>query len=90
MTVTHPLAANLRKNHRVHLVELAGFACTPAISNPQGKVIASAVDALADYIQSQNIQAPVIIGHSLGGEIALMLGARHPDLAGRLMCRSIR
>ncbi len=79
------LAATLRKNHRVHLVELAGFAGTPAISSPQGKVIASAVDALADYIQSQNIQAPAIIGHSLGGEMALMLGARHPDQVGRLM-----
>ncbi|WP_318363011.1 alpha/beta hydrolase [Enterobacter sp.] len=72
------LAATLRKNHRVHLVELAGFAGTPAISSPQGKVIASAVDALADYIQSQNIQAPAI-------EMALMLGARHPDQVGRLM-----
>lgn len=79
------LVATLRKNHRVHLVELAGFAGTPAISSPQGKVIVSAVDAIADYIQSQNIQAPAIIGHSLGGEMALMLGARHPDQVGRLM-----
>lgn len=79
------LAATLRKNHRVHLVELAGFASTPAISNPEGKVIASAVDAIADYIQTQHLEAPAIIGHSLGGEIALMLGARHPDQVGRLM-----
>lgn len=79
------LASTLRKNHRIHLVELAGFASTPAISNSDGKVIAPAVDAIADYIQTQHIKAPVIIGHSLGGEIALMLGARHPDQAGRLM-----
>jgi pimeloyl-ACP methyl ester carboxylesterase len=79
------LASTLRKNHRIHLIELAGFASTPAISNSDGKVIAPAVDAIADYIQTQHIKAPVIIGHSLGGEIALMLGARHPDQAGRLM-----
>ncbi|ORM50636.1 alpha/beta hydrolase [Pantoea conspicua] len=79
------LASTLRKNHRIHLVELAGFASTPAVSNPDGKVIAPAVDAIADYIQTQRIKAPVIIGHSLGGEIALMLGARHPDQVGRLM-----
>lgn len=79
------LASALRMNHRIHLVELAGFASTPAIPNRQGEVIAPAVDAIADYIQSQHIKAPVIIGHSLGGEIALMLGARHPDLVGRLM-----
>lgn len=31
------LAAELRKKHRIHLVELAGFADTPAISNPEGE-----------------------------------------------------
>ncbi|MBA0038920.1 alpha/beta hydrolase [Pantoea sp. BIGb0393] len=79
------LASGLRKSHRIHLIELAGFASTPAIANPDGKVIAPAVDAIADYIQSQHIKAPVIIGHSLGGEMAIMLAARHPDLVGRLM-----
>lgn len=79
------LAATLRKSHRVHLVELAGFASTPALSNPDGKVIAPAVDAIADYIQTQHIEAPAIIGHSLGGEIALMMGARHPDQVSRMM-----
>jgi len=61
------LAADLRKNHRIHLVELAGFASTPAISNPDGKVIAPAVDAIAEYIRTRHLKAPVIIGHSLGG-----------------------
>lgn len=79
------VAAGLRSNHRVHLVELAGFATTPAISRPEGKVIAPAVEAIAEYIQAQHINAPAIVGHSLGGEIALMLGARYPDLVGRLM-----
>lgn len=79
------LVSNLQINHRIHLVELAGFASTPAIANPEGKVIAPAVDAIAEYIHTQHIKAPVIIGHSLGGEIALMLGARHPDQVGRLM-----
>ena len=79
------LASSLRMSYRIHLVELAGFASTPAISNPEGEVIAPAVDAIAEYIHTQHIKAPVIIGHSLGGAIALMLGARHPDHVGRLM-----
>lgn len=79
------LVSKLRINHRVHLVELAGFASTPAISNPEGKVIAPAVDAIAEYIRAQQIKAPVIIGHSLGGEIGLMLGARYPEQVSRLM-----
>lgn len=79
------LASGLRRNHRIHLVELAGFASTPAISNPEGKVLAPAVDAIAEYIRAEHIKSPVIVGHSLGGELALMLGSRHPDLVGRLM-----
>ena len=79
------LASGLRSSHRIHLVELAGFASTPATSNPEGKVLAPAVDAIAEYIRTQHINAPAIVGHSLGGEIALMLGARHPELVGRLM-----
>jgi len=79
------LAADLRMNHRVHLVELAGFASTPAILKSEGKVIAPAVDALAEYIRTQKIEAPVVIGHSLGGAMGLMLGARYPEHVSRLM-----
>ncbi len=79
------LGSTLEKNHRLHLVELAGFASTPAIADPDGKVVAPAADAIADYIRTQHINAPTIVGHSLGGEIALMLGARHPDLVSRVM-----
>ncbi|MFZ3619137.1 alpha/beta fold hydrolase [Leclercia barmai] len=79
------LASGLQSGHRVHILELAGFASTPAISSRDGKVIAPVVDAIAEYIRTQHINAPAIVGHSLGGEIALMLGARYPDRVGRLM-----
>lgn len=79
------LASRLRQSHRLHLVQVAGFAGSPAVTNPDGRVVASTVEAISEYIRSQRIEAPVIIGHSLGGEVALMLGARHPDQVGRLM-----
>lgn len=79
------LVPKLRQSYRLHLVELAGFAGSPAVPETKGKVIAPAVEEIADYIHSQRIKAPVIIGHSLGGEAALMLGARHPDQVGRLL-----
>jgi len=79
------LASRLRHSHRLHLVQVAGFAGSPAVSNPDGRVVAPTVEAIAEYIRSQRIEAPVIIGHSLGGEVALMVGARHPDQVGRLM-----
>ncbi|WP_340051743.1 alpha/beta hydrolase [Pseudomonas proteolytica] len=79
------LASRLRQSYRLHLVQVAGFAGSPAVINPDGRVVASTVEAVSEYIRSQRIEAPVIIGHSLGGEVALMLGARHPDQVGRLM-----
>lgn len=79
------LASRLRQSHRLHLVQVAGFAGSPAVTNPDGRVVTSTVEAISEYIRSQRIEAPVIIGHSLGGEVALMLGARHPDRVGRLM-----
>jgi len=79
------LASTLRQHHRLHLVQIAGFAGLPAVAGPGGKVVAPIADGIADYIRRQGIEAPAIIGHSLGGEVALMLGARYPDLVGRLM-----
>ena len=79
------LASKLKQSHRLHLVQIAGFAGSPAAPDPDGKVAAPTADAVAEYIRHQRIEAPVIIGHSLGGEVALMLGARYPDRVGRLM-----
>ncbi len=79
------LAARLRPHYRLHLVQVAGFAGTPALHDQHRQVAAPAAEAIADYIQREHIRAPVIIGHSLGGEVALMLGARHPGLASQLI-----
>ena len=79
------LAARLQQSHRLHLVQVAGFAGAPAAHDPQGPVIGPTAEAVADYIEREHLQTPAIIGHSLGGEAALMLGARHPERVSRLM-----
>ena len=80
------LAAQLEGRFRLHLVRINGFAGEPAGANAQGeRVIAPFVEDLADYIGAERLDRPAVIGHSLGGTAALMLGARHPGLPGRLM-----
>ena len=79
------LATTLLKGHRVHLVQVAGFAGSPAARDSNRKVAAPTAEAIADYIRHEHIKTPIVIGHSLGGEMALMLGARHPDAVGRLV-----
>jgi pimeloyl-ACP methyl ester carboxylesterase len=83
--VWNATAERLRSTHRVHRVRIAGFAGEPAGGNSGGDVAASVAEDLAAYIAENRLRAPAVIGHSLGGEIALMLAARHPDAVGRVM-----
>ena len=42
-------------------------------------------DGLADYIRKNKLEKPVIVGHSLGGFVALALAAKYPNLPGKLV-----
>ena len=71
--------------YRFHRIQIAGFAGTPAGDNAAGEVVAPTVEAIARYIADRRLKQPAVIGHSLGGEAALMLAARHPDAVGKIM-----
>jgi pimeloyl-ACP methyl ester carboxylesterase len=75
----------LKSKRRVHVLRIAGFAGAPTGANAQGEVLAPLAAQLARYIATQKLKAPALIGHSLGGEVALMLAARHPQAVGRVM-----
>jgi pimeloyl-ACP methyl ester carboxylesterase len=62
-----------------------GFAGAPAEDNATGPVAAPVAEDLARYIAEQGLNKPAVIGHSMGGTIAMMLAARHPDSVGKLM-----
>jgi N-formylmaleamate deformylase len=69
--------------HTCYVLTLPGFAGQPPIDN--NNVLGTVVSQLADYIRENHIQKPVIIGHSLGGWVALALAAKNPDLEGGLV-----
>jgi N-formylmaleamate deformylase len=71
--------------YRYHLVQVAGFAGDPARGNAQGKVAASVAEEIARYIAGRRLDRPALVGHSMGGTIAMMVAARHPALPGRVM-----
>jgi pimeloyl-ACP methyl ester carboxylesterase len=68
--------------HRCHVFTLDGFAGVPARPGP----LLDDVDAaLAAYIEQQRLKAPTVVGHSLGGFVALKLAIDHPADVGRLV-----
>jgi pimeloyl-ACP methyl ester carboxylesterase len=79
------LTDELKGRYRVHRVHVQGFAGAPAEDNATGPVSAPVAEDLARYIAEQRLNKPAVIGHSMGGTIAMMLAARHPDSVGKLM-----
>lgn len=80
--VWRPLAERLAATHRVHLVQLAGFAGEPW-THGDGAFVQPTVDALARYAATLN--KPAVIGHSMGGLSGVMLAQQHPEAVGRVM-----
>jgi len=71
-------ATLLAPNYRLHLVQVNGFAGAPAGPNASGLMLAPIVEELHAYIVANKMH-PVLIGHSMGGLLTLMLAGRHPE-----------
>lgn len=79
------LTEQLKGRYRIHRIHVQGFAGAPVEDNATGPVAAPVAEDIARYIAEQNLNKPVVIGHSMGGSIGMMLAARHPDSVGKLM-----
>jgi pimeloyl-ACP methyl ester carboxylesterase len=72
-------------SYRLHLIQIAGFAGEPAGPNATGPILAPVVEQLHQYIVDNHIQKVPVIGHSLGGLLALMLAQAHPEDVSKLL-----
>lgn len=77
--------ADAMPGYRYHLLHVAGFAGEPARGNRAGPILGPLADEIAGYIAENSLVRPAIVGHSMGGTLAMMIAARYPARAGRIM-----
>jgi pimeloyl-ACP methyl ester carboxylesterase len=76
------LANVLSKTYQVHIINIAGFANTPAIGNPS---LTEAKQQLLAYINMHKLHKPAVIGHSLGGFMSFWLSSSAPEKIGPII-----
>ncbi len=82
-----PVLPILAAGHKVILPDLQGHGRTADIDRPiDVKVMADDIAALIDHLE---LDKPDVVGFSLGGGVALHLGARHPSKVRRLVVVSV-
>ena len=74
--------AQFSNRYECHVVTLAGFAGVAPITTP---LLSTAQKELVEYIDAKKLDRPIIVGHSLGGFLALRMGADTPAKVGRLV-----
>lgn len=83
--VWHETAAHLNKaGYQTHALTLAGFGGTKPLAN-NSQFLATVREDLAAYIRDKKLDHPVVIGHSLGGFLALWLAETNPDLPSKVI-----
>ena len=78
-------AAALEGRYRVHLVTVRGFGETAPGGNAEGLVGAPTSAEIRRYIEEQGLRRPALIGHSMGGQVALRVAADAGDRIGKVM-----
>ncbi len=82
--VWNETAAHLNaEGFQTHALTLAGFGGNSPIHVDH--YLQTVRDDLASYIRQNKLDHPIVIGHSLGGFLALSLAASYPDLPGKIV-----
>ncbi|MCW8869954.1 MAG: alpha/beta hydrolase, partial [Proteobacteria bacterium] len=76
--------ARYKSDYQMHVVTLPGFAGHPAMAKTD-PYLTQVRDQLLAYLKDQNLNNPVVVGHSLGGYMALMMAVEQPDLFKKIV-----
>jgi pimeloyl-ACP methyl ester carboxylesterase len=79
------IAPELARNHRVLLVQVNGFGGDDPGANLQPGVLDGITADLSAYLTTHHIERARLIGHSMGGLVAIKFARAHPDQVDRVM-----
>lgn len=74
--------ANLEGKHKTYQFTYAGFGGVPEIELPWYETL---VSEISTYIESNELNDVIIIGHSMGGMLAIDIAANHPDRISKMV-----
>ncbi|MFD2785256.1 alpha/beta fold hydrolase [Hymenobacter rubripertinctus] len=76
--------AHYQKQYQCHIISLAGFGGNAAPASPD-HLLQNVRDQLLAYVKTQKLSQPTVIGHSLGGFMALWMSSTDPGALGPLV-----
>lgn len=74
--------ANFEKDFTCYTLTMAGFAGEKPQPNA---VFDNWKSEIANYIKTNKIEKPIVIGHSMGGGLAMAMAADYPELIGKIV-----
>ncbi|GHD46579.1 alpha/beta hydrolase [Mycetocola manganoxydans] len=77
------LTETLGEHGRVYALDLPGFGDAPEPEDPLE--MHQAGDLIAELVDSLGIEDPVLVGHSMGSQVAVEAAARHPEVFTRVV-----
>ena len=72
------LVAQQETSFRFHIVDIKGFAGKEASSSQPERFLDAIRDEVLRYISAEELDKPVLVGHSMGGLLSLMIGSTEP------------
>lgn len=67
------------KDHPIYLITFAGFSGKPALANMDAKPRQLVEKALLELLQKENLNKPILIGHSIGATLSTWFATTHSD-----------
>lgn len=76
------IAKELSASHRVYALDLRNHGASPSLSSMTYAEMAADV---AEFVAAHGIDRPVVMGHSMGGKVAMQLALERPELPAGLI-----